>query len=71
MNANGVLSFSPRLRGTSYLGSVVQNESNPNGVASDPALRRRVGQRFNPFRVDGMGGTISQGRRSCVAPTLG
>ena len=36
----------------------IPNDPNPERVASDPALRRRVGQGFNPFRVDGMGGTI-------------
>ena len=36
----------------------IPNDPNPERVASDPALRRRVVQGFNPFRVEGMGGTI-------------
>ena len=33
-NPNGISPSSPRLRGTSYLGSTVQPTHNPNGVVS-------------------------------------
>jgi hypothetical protein len=33
-NPNGISPSSPRLRGTSYLGSIVQTAHNPSGVAS-------------------------------------
>ena len=47
-----------RCRATRLPWDSIANDPNPEGVASDPAPRRRVGEGFNPFRVDGMGGTI-------------
>ena len=44
-NANGVPSFSPGLRGTSYPGNRATNRNNPNGVASrvpNPAPSERM-----------------------------
>ena len=38
-NPNGIFSFSPGLRGTSYPGSSQNEYPNPNGVASDSADR--------------------------------
>ena len=50
--------WASRCRATRLPWDSIPNNANPERVASDPALRRGVGQGFNPFRVDGMGGTI-------------
>jgi hypothetical protein len=58
-------SFSPRLQGTSYFGNTVRKALNPAGVASldgDRWIQPRWG-----WRPSGR----TQGKRSCVAPTLG
>jgi len=63
-NPNGIASISPGLRGTSYPGWTVIPGTTPTGL-------RHVGRagRHNPFRVDEVCCTVSQGS-SCLA-TLG
>jgi hypothetical protein len=50
LNANGVASFSPRLRGTSYLGKTIRRFINRNAVASNheptDAILFRIGKCF-------------------------
>jgi hypothetical protein len=70
LNANGVASFSPRLRGTSYLGSRHREDSsNLKGLQPSIWRVRLCSDWCNPFRVVKISWTISQGS-SCLA-TLG
>ena len=53
VNPNGIPSFSPALRGTSYAGKHRPSPFNPEWVASDGIARDwRAQNGFNPFRVD-------------------
>ena len=63
-NPNGIESFSPGLRGTSYPGLTDQDAPTPTGL-------RHTGRAegCNPFRVDDVWFTISQG--SSFLATLG
>ena len=63
-NPNGIVSQSPGLRGTSYPGLTIIADTTPTGLRQIGCARGR-----NPFRVEDIWFTISQGS-SCLA-TLG
>ena len=63
-NPNGIVSFSPGLRGTSYPGNDADKINNPNGVVTVIFARCR-----NPVGVETILVSATQGSRS--APTLG
>jgi len=64
LNANGVLSSSPGLRGTSYPGNEIDAKPTPTGLW--PERHRGA----TPLGL-GRFWISSQGSRSCFAPTLG
>ena len=55
-NPKGIVSSSPRLRGTSYLGKAAHEAPNPNGVV---AATRCEGH--NPVGVENILGSVTQG----------
>ena len=64
-NPKGIVSSSPRLRGTSYLGKTGASGANPHGVAASDG----DGQATTPFGVGEIRPAFTQGS-SCLA-TLG
>jgi len=67
-NPKGIVSSSPRLRGTSYLGSLFGNEFNRNAVVALPR-QSEIGFRRNPVGVGFHWRTVTQG--SSFLATLG